>query len=313
MPGLREQLRSALRSDSALWRRALLAGVHHGPDFWVRYSPPAIGALFAALLPDKRRLVERNLQRILGPRPPATALRDATAVFSTYASCLTEALLLASGRGYTLQSRAFGAEHYHAAAAPRRGVILATAHTGGWDLAGQILRDLHPADVVVVMQRERDPAARALQDEARARAGITVVHAGDDPLDALPLLAHLRRGAVVALQIDRAPPLIRAREVSLFGAPFRCPEGPLTLAALSGAPIFPVFTRRLGFLHYEAVASPPIWLPRRPTEAQRDAAATTMVAAMETFLRDNPTQWFHFVEDGFAHDSAVDDAPTRRP
>jgi KDO2-lipid IV(A) lauroyltransferase len=159
---------------------------------------------------------------------------------------------------------------------------------------------VHTGGIVVVMQRERDPAARAIQDEARARAGVKVVHIGDAALDALPLIAHLRRGAVIAMQIDRVPPGMRSRRVSFLGAPWQAPEGPITLAALSGAPILPIFMHRLGFLHYEAVVSPPIWLPRRPTEAERSAAAAQMVGAMERFLRAHPTQWFHFVADARA-------------
>jgi KDO2-lipid IV(A) lauroyltransferase len=217
-------------------------------------------------------------------------------VFANYASCLAEGLLLASGRGYTLKSRSRGVERYHAAAARGRGILLTTAHTGGWDIAGQILGNVHRGGIVIVMQRERDPEARAIQDEARARAGIKVIHIGDGPLDALPLLAHLRRGAVVAMHIDRMPPGMRGRPVTFLGRPWQAPEGPLALAALSGAPILPVFTRRLGFLEYEAVVSPAISLPRRPTEAERDVAAAQMVGAMERFVRANPTQWFHFVE-----------------
>jgi len=297
MSGSREDLLAALRFDSVLWRRALFAGVKLGPEPWVRYSPRAIGAMFAVGLPDKRRIVERNLRRARGPRPPAVDFLDASAVFANYASCLTEALLLTSGRGFQLRGHHRGVEHYHAAAARGRGVLLITAHTGGWDIAGQILGHVHEAGIVVVMQPERDPAARAIHDEARARAGIKVVHIGDDPLDALPLLAHLKRGAIVAMQIDRVPPGMRSRPVSFLGAPWQAPEGPLLLAALSGAPLLPIFTRRLGFLEYEAVVSPPIWLPRRPTEAERDAATTQMVQAMERFVRANPTQWFHFVDD----------------
>src|SRR5690606_39326217 len=97
---------------------------------------------------------------------------------------------------------------------------------------------------VLAMQRERDPEARAIQDAARQRAGVQVVHIGDGPLDGLPLLDHLRRGGVVAMQIDRVPPGMRSREVTFRGERWRAPEGPLTLAALSGAPILPVFTRR---------------------------------------------------------------------
>ncbi|AUX23187.1 hypothetical protein SOCEGT47_037070 [Sorangium cellulosum] len=298
MPRLRGALLSRLRPDSAFWRRALTAGVTRGPEPWVRHSPPVFGVLFAAALPEVRRRVEQTLRRVRGPRSRVADLLDAAEVFATYGRCITEALLLASDRGYTVASRTRGVEHYHAAAAAGRGVLIVTAHTGGWDIAGQVLGVVHPAGVVLAMQRERDPEARAIQDAARRRAGVQVVHIGDGPLDGLPLLHHLRRGGVVAMQIDRVPPGMRSREVTFLGERWRAPEGPLALAALSGAPILPVFTRRLGFLEYEAVVAPPIRLSRRPTEAERDRAAAAMMGAMERFVRAHPTQWFHFTGEG---------------
>lgn len=290
----KEAIRRALRPDSVVWRKAIDAGVRFGPDPWVRYSPPVFGLAFGAALPKARELVRANLRRICGERPPLVELRDVAAVFATYASCLTEGLLLGSGRGYKLTSHAPGVEHYLACAAEGRGVIIATAHTGGWEVAGPMLSEVHPAEVVIVMRRERDPRARAIQDEARLRAGVKVVHIGDSPFDALPLLRYLKGGAVVAMQIDRAYPGMRKRKVSFLGEEFQVPEGPLTLSALSGAPILPMFTRRLGFMDYEVAVSPPIRLPRRPSDEEIDRAAQAMSAAMEAFVKAHPTQWFHF-------------------
>jgi KDO2-lipid IV(A) lauroyltransferase len=290
-----KSLWNELQPDSALWRRAMLAGVAFAPGPWVRYSPPLFGLAFAAALPQARRVVRANLRRVLGPRPRARELRDVAAVFANYASCLTEALLVGMGRKTVVVSQPHGVEHYHAARAVGRGVVIATAHTAGWEVAGPVLSGIHPGEVVVAMQRERDPQARAIQDSARARAGVKVVHIGDSPFDALPLLRHLRNRAVVAMQIDRVPAGMRHRTVQLFGGPWPAPEGPLTLAALSGAPILPVFTRRLGFMKYEAIVSPPICLPRRPSREQLDQAAQRMMNAMQEVVRAYPTQWFHFV------------------
>src|SRR5262249_36250424 len=160
---------------------------------WVRYSPPFFGLLFGAALAQKRSAVRANLRRVLGARGPLDELIDVAQVFANYASCLTEALLLGSARGYKLTSRSRGVDHYFASAAEGRGVIIATAHTGGWEVAGPVLSNVHPADVVVVMQRERDEQARAIQDEARTRSGVKVVHVGETPLDSLPLLAALKK------------------------------------------------------------------------------------------------------------------------
>ena len=284
----------ALRPDSVFWRRAILAGVRHAPVGFVRLSPPLFGWAFGAALPETRRLVRENLRLVLGERPRAEELRDVAAVFSCYASCLTESLFLAADRGHRLDAKVRGVERYFEAAAPGRGVIIATAHTAGWEIAGPVLSGVHQGDVVVVMQRERDERARALQDQARERAGVKVAHIGDSAFDALALLSHLRRGAVVAMQIDRLPPGMRGRAARLFGRPWQVPEGPLTLSAVSGAPILPIFTRRLGFMKYEAVVTPAIRLPRRPTPEDLDAAALAAASAMEAFVRESPTQWFHF-------------------
>jgi phosphatidylinositol dimannoside acyltransferase len=292
--GLRGLVDDLRRHDSALWRRALDAGITHGPRAFVRYSPPIIGLGFAAGMGRQRRAVRKNLRRALGPRGPLAEYADVARVFATFASSLTESFIIAKGRAERLVGHCVDDEHYVRAAAEGRGVILATAHTGGWQAAGPILHSLHTADVIIVMAHERDERAEAITDGARDRSGVRIVHVGTSALDALPLLAHLKRGGVVAVQIDRLQPGMRGRAVSLFGEPWIVPEGPLLLAAVSGAPIVPVFTRRTGYMRYEVTSHPPIRLARRPTPDELDEAARRISAEMETFLRANPTQWFHF-------------------
>ena len=291
---LRDFFDELLRHDSHFWRRAMNAGVAHGPDAFVRYSPPVFGLIFAALLPRYRGVVLRNLRLALGKRSAAVEARDVARVFTTYASCLTEAFLAAADGGVSVKGSSVHDHRFAGALAEGKGVILTTAHTGGWQLAGPVLHAGHAAELLVVMRRERDARAQALQDDARERSGTRVIHIGDDPLDALPLLAHLRKGGVVAVQMDRLPRGMRGRKVELFGSPFEVPEGPLRLAAVSGAPIVPVFTRRLGYMEYEVEIGEPIRLPRRPAEVDLDGAARKVMSEMEIFVRNNPTQWFHF-------------------
>ena len=291
---LRDFFDELRRHDSHLWRRAMNAGVTRGPRAFVRYSPPAFGVAFAALLPRHRDAVLRNLRLALGRRSAAVEALDVARLFATYASCLTEAFIAGGDGGASVKGASVHNERFTEALAERKGVILATAHTGGWQLAGPVLHAGHDAELLVVMRRERDAKAQALQDDARERSGTRVIHIGDDPLDALPLLSHLRKGGVVAVQMDRLPQGMRGRKVQLFGSPFEVPEGPLRLAAVSGAPIVPVFTRRLGYMEYEVELGEPIRLPRRPAEADLDAAARKVMNEMEIFVRNNPTQWFHF-------------------
>jgi phosphatidylinositol dimannoside acyltransferase len=157
-----------------------------------------------------------------------------------------------------------------------------------------VLGAFYGVELVMVMRAEGDRAARALQDEARRASGLTVAHVGDDPLSSLPLLQKLRQGAVVALQLDRAPSGMRTRRVRLFGKQGRIPEGPIRLAQLSGAPLLPVFCARLGHRSYVAEACGPFGVARDADAGRVDVVAQELADAMTRFVARHPTQWFHF-------------------
>ena len=136
---LRRRLAEGLRTDSDFWRRALEAGVTHGPEPWLRYSPPLFGLAFGAALGEPRRRVERSLLRARGPVSRWRELAEVAGVFTTFASSMTEAMIAGAGRGYRPISRPRGDWHFMRAAAQGRGVIVATAQTAGWDVAGSFL------------------------------------------------------------------------------------------------------------------------------------------------------------------------------
>lgn len=292
-----DALRAAVRTESTFWRKALNAGVQYGPDPWLRHSPKLFGWMFGAALPQARATVRGTLRKIHGPRPAAEELRDVADVFANFASSMTDAMLVGSDRGYYVTTRPVGDWHFLSSLAEGRGLILATANTAGWDIAGAATANVRAERVMVVMNREDNSDARDLHDQARRRAGVQVRHVGDDPLDALPVLRHLRGGGIVALKFDRTPRQMRTRAVTFLDEQWPIAEGPLRLAALSGAPLLPVFTRRLGFLEYELVNTPPLRLPRRPSDGELDEVAQTLATRLEQFVRANPTHWFRFIDE----------------
>jgi lauroyl/myristoyl acyltransferase len=277
-------------------RRLARWGASRGPEWFVRYAPPVIGVAAWAVAGDARRAIAVNLQRVRGPR---TALRDALdgmRTFATYASCLTEILGAGSERARLPRMLVCGELNMIDALADERGVIFVTAHTAGWEVVGPLLSRDHGRRVMIGMHAERDAAARGIQDAAREAHGLIVTHVGEDPLAALPMVRHLRDGGIVALQIDRAPPGMRTRRVTMFGRESRLPEGPLRLAAVTGAPIVPVFAARVGHRRYRVEACRPIRLSRHAHAAELDAAAQQVADGLEGFVRGRPTQWFHFRE-----------------
>jgi lauroyl/myristoyl acyltransferase len=281
--------RQGFSLDGWFWRRLARWG-SHGPEWFVRVAPPIVGVIVFAVAAEPRRAIAHNLRRIRRSRGPLRDAADVARTFATYASCLADVL------GGVRRSEALvrGELHVDDALADGRGLLIVTAHTAGWEVVGPLLaRDRH-LDITIVEAAEPDAAASAIQDDARQARGLRVAHVGEDPLSALPLIKHLREGGVVALQIDRAPRGVRTRAVTLFDRPGTVPEGPLRLAMLTGAPIVPVFVARSGHRRYEVIASAPIRLERSARDEDLDAAAQTLAARLEAFVRAHPTQWFHF-------------------
>ena len=282
----------APRRESAFLRRLAHWGALDAPKALVRFSPKPIGAAFGIALPSLRRRIVRNLRSVHGVRGSWREQLDAVGTLANYAACFAEAI--ASGRKDAKPRVNVHGEARLVAALARGGVVLVTAHIGPWDLTAQLLGSKLSADVIVVMEREANAKAGELQDRHRGERGLRVLHVGQHPTDAVPLIAHLKRGGVAALQLDRVPPSGRVLQVSLFGETFGAPEGPFRLASLSGAQVVPVFARRIGFFDYELEISEPISFARRPTAAELQAGAQQAVDAMQAFIAQSPTQWFHF-------------------
>lgn len=289
-------LTNTFRHDGPFWRGLASFGAGHAPRALLRYSPPAWGLAFALAMPEARARVRSNLRRVLGVRPNRQELADILRTFSHFASCFTEGLAMGGPHPPIVERVVEGATHLERAISFGRGVIILTAHTGGWETLGPLLKTDFDLDMMIAMQREPDEDARRIQDRSRLRAGVKITHVGDEPLSALPLFTHLRGGGVLGIQIDRAPDAMRSLPVQFFGEPWRIPRGPFELARVTGAPILPVFTRRLGYLHYEIRICPLIELDRKaPPEALIEAAREA-TAEMETFIRTHPTHWFDFGE-----------------
>ncbi len=285
--------RLGLDSGGPLWRGLAYVGSRYGPGPWLRYSPPVFGLAVAAAQPESRRQVRENLRRVLGPRLRVEEDLDVARTFTNYAHCLAEAL--ATGRREADDPRCLmlGRDRLREVCATESGFLVATAHVGAWDSAARMLARDTDRSVKVIMEAEADRRAQRLHDHARSAGGVDVARVRH-PLDVLPLLRHLENGGVVAVQLDRVPADMRAFTTSVFGRPFKVPQGPFRLAAASGCPILPVFAARIGHFEYELHVGPVLRLPRRADEQTMVRAAETVCQEMERFIRIYPTQWFHF-------------------
>lgn len=290
----------ALRHDGVFWRKLAYLGAAHAPWWWRRYTPAAFGAIFCAVLGEQRRAVAHNLKLMQLAETPFDAWLGAQRTFIQFAESLTDGLeSVAKGLdGYELESPSDG--RFTDAIDRGRGVILLTAHTGSWEVVGRLIGKNHRAPVTMVMTQEQNASTRAFADAIRqgsAEGDFEVAYVGSDPLAALPLVSALRRGRIVALQFDRVPAGMASVTVPFFGVHQPFPLGPFKLAQATGAPMVVALTRRVGHRRY-AVEIPSVIEIPRSGKATKDAAVVDAISKVakdvETFVRNHPSQWFHF-------------------
>ncbi len=167
------------------------------------------------------------------------------------------------------------------------GAVIATAHTGNWDLLACAAAARFPLTVVTKKLSVR--ALNRLWQSLRARRGIRLVSAGAAAREGL---RSLRRGELVAMMIDQAPERVRGTVVTEFlGRPARVDLAPALLALRARVPLITLFSRRLPdgrvAIELACISAPPQHASRRWAEHAM-IEATRVLAA---FVAEHPEQW----------------------
>jgi len=137
-----------------------------------------------------------------------------------------------------------GMEAYHALRKEGKGVIIATAHMGSFELGMSAMLDIEKR-IHVVFQRDENSLFESLRSDFRKRMGIMEAAVDDGWGVWIKLRDALAADEVVAMQADRAMPGQIGVKVPLLDGHALFPEGPAKLAGITGAPIVPVFVLRL--------------------------------------------------------------------
>jgi len=291
--GRLSRLRAALRFDGLWWRKLAWLGCVYAPEWWRRGSPPVVALIVFLLVGQNRRGAIENQARARIEHRRWRAALAAYRMFATFARCFTETTEFYGPRPRRVRIDEPERNYVAEALERGRGVILATAHVGNWDISGRALHATgHPVNLV--MGREPNETTQEYARRNREQTGMRVIYADSSVFSAFNMIRALRRNEILAIQIDRgngAPD--SAKPIEFFGAPALFQEGPFHLARLSGAPVVPVFTLRRGLRHYQILLGEPRWVSREISNDTERALRET-VAFLEATVREHPEQWFQF-------------------
>jgi predicted exporter/lauroyl/myristoyl acyltransferase len=277
---------------ASLWRLGLKLGASLSPRTAALLARMC-GAVYWRLAWRRRQVVLENLRPVLGDS--MAARQAARQLFDQFSLKMADLWRYESG---VKQKNWFsgwqGWEHFAAAHARGQGVLLITPHLGNWEFGGAFLVE-KGYRLLVLTQAEPDAQLTKIRQASRARWGVETLVVGDDPFAIVEIIKCLQAGAAVALLVDR-PPAPTAVTVELFGRPFSASIAPAELARASGCAILPVIMVRRPD-GYEACISPEIPYDRAAIgdRAGRIRLTQEIVRAFEPAIRQNVTQWYHFV------------------
>lgn len=237
-----------------------------------------------------RRLVRRNLRLVYGNGlSPAQRRVIVRGVFEHSARGFGELFWEPQRHGLRIADwcEIVGQAHLDAALVAGKGVLLATAHMGGWTLLPRYLTERGYANASL-LRLPSNPVANAGEAEAVKRMGIMYFNTPLSREHAQACLRLLRNNGVLFIAADRRSSDVK---VDFLGQPAWCATGTASLHLRTGAAIVPAYALRVGSGHrlvFEPALQPAVSGERKADEL---AITAELHRIFGGWIRQHPEQW----------------------
>jgi len=267
------------------------------PRGWSLAAAGWLGAAAYARMSERRRTAQNNFSHVLQqPAHAADVDRVARESFRNYARLLREVMLYSrlTHAGIGARVTVTHPEHFEAAFARGKGIILVSAHYGNMDLAAAVLATRYTP--ITLVSETLQP--RALFDyivKMRARNHIKMYEYAYAPRKMLDALRH---NEMIGLLLDIGTTHhfdMTTTDIEFFGARTRLTTGPAQIAYLTGAPIIV----GAGFVESDTRVRLETFAPifAEPTgNRQHDIKVLLQEIGtrLEQFIHAQPEQWYIF-------------------
>ena len=297
-PGFRKERQHELRYLLSIRIAAVLSfAVSVLPRWLRRVISNLLADAFLASAATYRRNVTANIRQVVGPRTE-NATVDAMTKNAFRLSAWNFADVLRTPRTPTCElighlELARGSwSILDDALAEQHGLIIITAHIGGFDYIGQSL-NARGYKLTTVTGRT---TTRFIYDgitHLRRSRGAGIVEA--TPSGVRTVMQALRRGECAGFVIDRDF-FQNGKPVAFFGRATTLPPGAVRIARDTGAPIVPIFARHVS--NGNAISIHPAFHVERTEDMEHDIAVgmARVVAVLEEAIAESPEQWVMFHE-----------------
>lgn len=174
------------------------------------------------------------------------------------------------------------------ALAQGKGAIIATSHSGNWELMGGALA-LAGLPIVGVAKRQSAAGMDRFINEYRALVGMHVTYRSS----VREMFRMIDQGWIIGLLSDQDPLRRDGVVVDFFGQETNAFTGAAAIARRCEVPIFPVFMHRRADGHHELTIEEPLYVEKTDDRAADVLRVTQEISAhIEAWIRRYPSEWF---------------------
>lgn len=259
------------------------------PDVVRRVIGQSLGMVFWWIIPPKRKNMAIENIRLGLAVDKGQATKIAKRSTTRFGKMVMDVLYSSKFTNQDMQNyvKLEGHENLTEALSHGKGAIVATSHSGNWELFGAALaRQGFP--LVSVAQKQTNSDMDRFINEIRTQSGMKVIY----KTGVRDMVKILGEGQVVGILMDQdAGP--EGIMVNFFGRLASTPQGAAALGRLKDSPIVPIFITENADGTHTGKLYPPIWV-EKTKDREQDILTTTqhLTKIIEDHIRKYPHEWF---------------------
>jgi KDO2-lipid IV(A) lauroyltransferase len=250
----------------------------------------ALGQLAMYLIPARTKLAMNNIQQSFPEMNKADCKDLCSRSFKHLGISVAEMIRIDMFNESDLDKYFTfdGLENLKKARDMNRGVLLATAHVGFWEV-GTFFLPVLGFPCAFVAKKTKNPYINNYVVKMREHSGGQVI---DAKKGARQIVKTLTEGNCVGVLIDHHIRKSEAVQVPFFGRPAWTTPIITQIAMKRDIPVVPIFIYRTKDFKYKAELAEPIFLDGEMTDENVTANTALLTNIIESAIRKEPSQWF---------------------
>ena len=250
-----------------------------------------INAMFRVIRP-RRKVALNNIAQAFPEQPRSWHTQVLKGMYAHLSWVIVEMLVLQRDPSMAVKwvDEIEGEEFLSEALNQKRGLVLASAHFGNWEL-GMAWAPQRGYPLCTIARGPNDPDLDKLLARYRDNWGLRAFDRRAGSTSTLKLAKLLKSGNFMAIAGDVHS--YEGIDLPFFGRTCKTPTGAASFALLADVQLIPISLFRKAPFSHKAVIGAPIKIPQEGTRKERIAAVTQEInKCIENAVRLDPSLWF---------------------